>query len=396
LANPQGIPAGLCNLIMDNLRELANAKLRENRKAREQLLALIAKGEALAFVGAGLSMPLQYPSWARLLEILTSEASQIGPFAASVAAKDDALMHAEEIQRFFNTHEMLWQFKNTLGREFAPKQKNNCTSTQRRLASLPFRGFVTTNYEHCIEQALTENAVEDGEKPPNDVCVVVKSNMADRHMVSRFLRSIVDDEGPHTRKVAHLHGSYSDTDNIIISASDYARAYGKQFEDGKIAKDTSVITLHSRLTWALFACRRMVFFGCSMDDPYVKAVLDAVSSDLWEAGQQIHYVVLGLDEALMPKIESQMARFRFYGLEVVLFDNWDGSFRELDRLIEEAAEMCQASTRPNDKISADFQSPERGQIQSTPLSKRSPPSVDLNWLEGVNETVAQSLMKNED
>ncbi len=387
---------------MDDLRIIAEQKLQENRPFRVEMLSLIAGGEALGFIGAGPSAALKYPSWSNLVEMLAAEAGSFATFTVSDEIKSDTLLHAEAIQRFFEQHERLPQYKSILGREFAPKEGDGCTETHRRLAALPFRAFVTTNYEICIEQGLIANAVAQGQRPSIEPCVI-KAGVTDRHMVSRFLRSITQDLGPHRRKVAHLHGLYTDVDNIILSASDYTRAYGFRFENGRINRTPQTTTLHSQLSWALFACRRMVFFGCSMDDPYIRALLDAVSVDLWEFGEPIHFVVLPLGPETLKSIDSQIDAFRRYGLRVVLFDNWNGDYKGLDSLLIEAGkgnltgkstgEFVRSSAEPaeipNAKDSAQVHPP-------AVEPARSKPDVDPEWLEEVNEDISPSLRKNED
>ena len=387
---------------MQDLRKIAEQKLQENQQFRAEMLSLIASGEALGFIGAGPSAALDYPSWPKLIDILSVEARGIGTLTVDDNAKADALLHAEAIQHFFKDHGKLSQYKSILGREFAPKNGDGCTETHRRLVALPFRGFVTTNYEPCIERALIANAVAKGQMPSVEVCVI-KASDTDRHMVSRFLRSIADGQGPHSRKIAHLHGHYSDVDNIILSASDYTHAYGFEFKNGEIIKSPQKATLHCQLSWALFACRRMVFFGCSMDDPYVRALLDAVSTDLWEFGQPIHFVVLPLDSKKLESIDNEMDTFRRYGLQVVLFDNWNGDFQELDLLLLEAAKgsLTGKSTGEFIGASADEYSSTNKALPvdaRTELAQPAPrvAGVDLEWLETVNQTTASSLKKHED
>src|ERR1700722_9617342 len=110
---------------MQNLREIANEKLRNNLDLRKAMLSLIADGEAIAFVGAGLSAPLKYPTWPKLLELLSAEAKKIGSFDLSKAASGDALLCAEEIQQHFANHSASSQFKNILGREYGPRPHDN-------------------------------------------------------------------------------------------------------------------------------------------------------------------------------------------------------------------------------------------------------------------------------
>jgi hypothetical protein len=383
---------------MAELRKIADEKLEQNRPFRAEMLSLIASGEALSFVGAGPSVALNYPSWQSLIDMLSVEANKISPFVVDDSVKRDTLAHAEAIQKFFKDKGKLDQYKAILGREFGPKEGPGCTETQKLLTALPFRGFVTTNYEPGIERGLLANAVAKSQLPSIEACVI-KPRSSDRHMASRFLRSIVSNRGPHMRNVAYLHGRYSEVDSIILSASDYAAAYGFQFKDGEIIKAPQKTTMHSQLSWALFACRRVVFFGCSMDDPYVRALLDAVCIDLWEIDQPIHFVVLPLDRKRLDSIDNEMAAFRRYGLQVVLFDNWDGNFKELDLLLLEAAQGAVSGKTTGQFMGADEDKKIMAVVSATVDVQSAAPqtgAIDFDWLEKVNEKNASSLKKNED
>jgi hypothetical protein len=140
----------------------------------------------------------------------------------------------------------------------------------------------------------------------------------------------------------------------------------------------------------------MVFFGCSMDDPYIKALLDTVASDLWERGVTTHYVVLPLDEQLAKSIDAVCAQFQRFGLQPVLFDNLDGDFSHLDQLLDEAIERC-----PQAKPSVPMADP--NSKPPTVFSQHPPPEttgqkldVGPDWLEEVNRTTENSLKKDED
>lgn len=269
---------------MDDIRETANEKLRQNSARREAVLSLISSGEAIAFVGAGLSSPLGYPSWSALLGKLHAQAQQIATFDPPEHIKQHVLQYAEVIKEHFKKSEGgIDQYRSILGREFGPRQDGeNCTCTHRLLVRLPFRGFVTTNYDECIEDALRGYAVDMLGRSRPDPGVIIKANKADSHRVSLFLRSISDKAGKNQSYVAHLHGRHDDTQNVILTANDYLQAYDRAAQSDKGPLDNRFVPLHRQLAWSLFATRRMVFVGCSMDDPYIKALLDTVAYDLWE------------------------------------------------------------------------------------------------------------------
>jgi hypothetical protein len=389
---------------MEEVRKIFDKMLEQNKSCREAMLSLIGSREAIAFVGAGLSAhpSLKYPSWKELLEKLRVAANAIEPFNYSTDANESPLLMAEEVKSHFASRDKMDEFKNILSREYCPRPHLNCTSTHDRFVRLPFRAFVTTNYDACLEHALNELHVLRGEKTRYDIATNIKSNGDARQMVSRFLRSMSDALDMSRRYVAHLHGWYDDPDSIILTASQYYEAYGFETRDGRRTRQKPRLTLHRHLAWALLATRKLVFFGCSMDDPYIIEMLKIVATDLWEAGQPIHFVVLPLDQQCLASADSQVSEFRRYGLEVVFYDNWDGTFIKLDQLLELASSQFSPVGTTQSKSSFDAQAvktqPPTEFVIGEPMADRAlqTPAVSLDWLEEVNEQTSKDLKKNED
>lgn len=358
---------------MEELRQIIDEKLRQNRSCRAEMLSVIASGESIAFVGAGLSTPLKYPSWEGLLADLHGHAEKLGSFSVTPDVKADALKWADAIKTHFVAHDERLYYE-LLGRGFAPKGSANCTDTHKLLVGLPFRGFATSNYETCIESAI--RAVKGGTCP--DHGVIVKMDGGDRHRVSAFLRSLTD--GAEWRYVAHVHGRYDDTRNMVLTEKDYQLAYGMGGVDGTTVSPYQE-TLHRKLTWALFATRQMVFVGCSMNDPYIRALLDAVQRDMWEKSERKHYVILGLGAKDLGSAETVANTCSRYGLQVVYYDNLDGKHLGLDQLLGEAGALGRASSPT--AVSSPAPSP----TPATPTAI----SGSAGWLEDVNQRNAPKL-----
>jgi hypothetical protein len=384
---------------VQSARELLDEVLRQNLERKQAMFSLISSGEAIAFVGAGLSSGqyLNYPAWLQLLEKLAAAADEIAHFKRERIMLENALSSAEAIKEHFKANNALAKFKNILCREFSPRNDGNISPTHQRLVKLSFMAFVTTNYDGCLEDALNEYSFsENGRMPPNP-CVIIKSNEEDRHMVSRFQRSLIAASEDRHRYIAHLHGWHDDAENIVLTESDYAKAYGFVIEKGRLMKEKPSSTLHRLFCWSLLASRRLVFFGCSMKDPYIKALLDAVAADLWEWNQAIHFVVLPIDEESIPSIDNQIAGFRRYGLEPVFFDNRDRQYTGLDELLEEALQVSKvenASTKFRSELTKTSSGPDMTSSSRKQLEERQ--QISSGWLEEINEITAPSLKKNED
>jgi SIR2-like domain len=389
---------------VENVRSAANSILGANQKHRDAMFSLIASQEAIAFVGAGFSAEL-HPPWKTLLQKLRAEADKVGKFAPSTGlTEDNPLLFADEIQRHFKRNDGdLNRYYQILGQQFTLTERG-CTSNHENLVCLPFKGFITTNYDQSLETAL----IRRGNKRP-DCAVVVKKNNKDAHKVSEFLFSL--DDRKQSQRVAHLHGLENETEEIILSASDYQQAYG--FREATNGDATVPIqndwTLHRKIVWALLATRRVIFFGFSFTDPYVNQILRDVTADLWSKGEGRHFALAPLDRTIIDAAETKQREFLEYGVQIVFYDNLGTKHVELAKLIGEAVE------RFGDLAFPKFRKLSRERLDVTPLILsdkkdirsrcidllqcfrgrivRRKAQADLNWLEEVNSETEGDLQK---
>lgn len=384
---------------MENVRITANSILDENQICRAAMLELIASNEAIAFVGAGLSADV-YPPWRILLQKLRIEANNLATFRpADGLTEDDPLQFAEEIQRHFEARDgNLTRYYRILGQQFAHID-SACNSTYEKLVRLPFKGYVTTNYDLSLEAALHKA----GNHRP-DCAVVVKRNNKDAHKVGEFLWSL--DDRKQDRRVAHLHGVENETQEIILSSSDYRGAYGfQQSHDGDLGVATQTSwTLHRKLVWTLLAGRRVIFFGFGFTDPYVNQILKDVADDLWGQGKAKHFAVVPLARDIINAAETKQRQFLEYGVQVVFYDNLDGSHLELIKIIDKAVERF--VVRGSGQLSGAKvagKPPKYSKRESFPKSlwsalqrfgkpsRRRKLQTDLKWLEEINSETEKDL-----
>jgi hypothetical protein len=199
---------------------------------------------------------------------------------------------------------------------------------------LPFKGFVTPNYDDALEEAFLDCGIRRAN------CGIVVKRDEDHHTISQFLLSLDDTTQP--KRIAHLHGSWRETRHMILSRSDYERAYGgvRSGDETTAGARPDRWPLHRRLVWALLATRRLIFVGTSLDDPYLKALLRAVAEDLWNWGQSIHYAIVPLDGDSIRRQQNDEAEFIRHGVRAVYYDNLNGSYQALDQLINKSLEIC--------------------------------------------------------
>src|SRR5688572_25617101 len=113
----------------------------------DKLRELIASKRAIAFIGAGVSVRTAYPGWSELLKRLNAMSGK-----SKVPWTKDALWDAEEVRKSFATEE---QFRRAVGKIFAPAGKVEDDAVLK-IVKMPFRHFITTNYDDVIERAYKQ------------------------------------------------------------------------------------------------------------------------------------------------------------------------------------------------------------------------------------------------
>ncbi len=315
-------------------------ELKQNEVRKSELADTIASGETVLFVGAGTSASLGYLTWDPLIRNLEQLAVECGDgFALDTDMReDDVLRYAETIKRHIarttgnldRYHQRLY----TLYRTRTPP----CGDFHRVLVRLPVRGILTTNYDTVLEAALAQTNVDEH---GHNNSLVVGGDPAVR--VSEFLMSLNKIERI-PRRVAHLHGRYDQPAGIVLSLEDYVKAYGVRLPrtDGEVSREVQW-RLHRKVLWAILATRRAVFVGFSMNDPYLRELLETVSEDLWRWDEPVHFAIMDIrpEDAAEKKRGAEILRQR-YGIEVVFYENQDGGHQGLNRLVEELAQRSAA------------------------------------------------------
>lgn len=303
-------------------------ELEKNIARKSELIELIKSQNALVIVGAGSSALVGYDTWPKLLGKLEKLACECGnEFVIDNQERENQpLIYAQNIKDHISKDQRLDEYYNLLYEEFKPRNPAY-NSFHKTLVKLPFKGILTANYDIVLEAALSS------EEPDSsyDNSLFIKEDAARR--VSEFLISL-DFKDKCSRRIAHLHGVYNRPKSIVLCADDYANVYNAS----SILKQWS---LHRKLLWAVLATRRVVFIGFSMKDPYFDEMLELVSSDLWRWNESIHYAIMDISgkTADDSKERAQFLRKK-YGIEVVFYENLDGSHRGMEQIVNEASVNC--------------------------------------------------------
>lgn len=322
----------------------------ENRRAIEAARALIHSRPCILFAGAGTSKPAGYPLWWELLTELQAVLNDQGVDIPAIAPTD-LLAAADQLYACFaDNHLVDTHYYSFLCNHFGPMEGQSL-ELQQILLTLPFCGIVTTNWDVCFEDAIHKARPRRPEFSP--MFSIHEDHPND---VRRFFDSLW--RGPEANAVAHLHGVYSDARKIILTATQYALAYGGTHEEltliqppkrpgvwavvrkavgALIAKThsgshnesrlfeptrrSSAWTLLRRTVWALMATQRLIFVGFGMNDPFLYALFSYVSGDLWDTTGQIHYFVTGVskDTNKDPNIDRRRLRTNL-GIQSIFYE----------------------------------------------------------------------------
>lgn len=272
---------------------------RANIAAKENLAKVLAAERPLALVGAGLSVPAGFPTWGSLLD----EMEQLLPplderYVEALRGSGDLLWRAEEYRRLIDERAYQQLLRNRFGTAVTLKPADPTVT----LVKLPFRHFITTNYDDVILRAHDAAKLQ----PPRML------NWSREDDVRAFIFSLRD--GNAGRLLLHLHGHHSDPRTIVLTENDYTDRYVRAYDT-------------ARKLFAIFTTERVVFVGFSLNDPDLMALLREVNATM-RSDEARHFAIMGLEQPVSEVFERNRLRKR-YGVEPVFYDNSDRTHQGL-------------------------------------------------------------------
>ena len=272
---------------------------------RSDLIELINGGEAWAFVGSGVSVDSNYPSWAGVIEGLLPLMDAETRKAVESDDRFRTAFKGNDYPRALSRLERLVGKRDWLEAGVTAQLKDNRPSGPlvREIANWPFRGYITTNYDELIERALEKEVGERGWLP-------VGNTEEENRKVSGDTRQIV----------WHIHGGIDLTgkSNLVLTEDDYDRLYLNS----------------SHLTEALKGLirhRRVIFIGFGFEDKEVMRLIKSVGR--WCNPAQPAFAFLsGLSGSRsIAKREELLDR---YNVDVIPYAVVDGSHHRLLDLLQ--------------------------------------------------------------
>ncbi len=269
-------------------RELFSILDEADRLAFANLCAHIGEGNAIAFIGAGLSARLGFCDWKQLVDMLQKKVVvNRRPDSPPVVVADttDLIWRAELVRNLLEAS----QYQSVLKRYFGRRTGRDVAVDA--VSRIPFRHVFTTNYDESLERALARSRKGEPE--------II--NWSDRTHVNNFMGCFAKDARAK-RYLVYLHGKHDDPSSIVLTESDYRDRYARSDET-------------TRRLFAVFAMRTVVFLGFSLTDLDLLTILREVRATHDAPG---HYAILPLPE----KENAHDARSRFqvkYGVTPIFY-----------------------------------------------------------------------------
>jgi SIR2-like domain len=214
-----------------------------NRTAYIELVELLGSRSALAFVGAGVTLPLGYPSWPQLIAELANAIRATG------REEIQSLGQVVSVEEILTGDFLKWPLtqaqilKENLGEAYFPLMsrlfgpKPNLFKPISDLVNLPFRHFLTSNYDTGLEFHWRPST------KPLSICL-------DHAAAGLFTTEALRNDCP--QHIVHVHGRYDEPRQIILTEEDYGR-----YERSPILETF----------WRVLpVVGRFVFFGFSFED----------------------------------------------------------------------------------------------------------------------------------
>ena len=302
---------------LDGLPPVQAAELaRVNKPGLTALRDYLASGQAVAFLGAGVSAPL-YPLWTGLIgELVDAAAGRLDDRQAE-SLRALASQSPEEVVEIVRTALGTGAYREVLRRVLRvrtdPESGRSWTPVQELVCRCAFQAVVTTNYDPGIVNArmrVRPNASATGFTTWEDELGLDQWRTGDVF-------------GADELPVLFAHGQHSRPDSIVLATTEYRRAYA-----GKLPQVLARL-LDGHLVW----------LGFSFADQRIAAVLrevaDRTGTRIDPGGAPRHVAVMAWDpdaEGNDPGTLVRRAEIA-YGAQLILYPAPENDHSALGRLL---------------------------------------------------------------
>lgn len=284
----------------------------KDEEAFDEVSEVLRSTRALALVGAGVARGLDYPDWQTLLDNMHRRVDRLakrGQQASKYLKRfDDPLWRAEEYRRL-------------LGKEYFPfltktfEQDRGTNAVTKAIVKLPFRHILTTNYDASLERAWNAEHTTPAQ------CVRWDKEDDLLEFLFRF-------HEPRYRRIVYVHGRWDAPESIVLTDTDYTSRYVRT--EGA-----------SKRLFALFATQRFVFFGFSLADPDLAAIMREVNVAVGTKDKARHFAFIGLGKRDDREVHRSRMMLKF-GIKPIFYDASRGH-QPLDTLLHALLESCRVT-----------------------------------------------------
>jgi len=273
-----------------------------------ELVRQIAKGNAVVFVGAGLSVPAGLPSWPRLLRSMLEwglEHDVALPDRAGIETlieRGELLLVADLLRQRLGRAD----FRRCLKAIFDDPQPRP-TAAHEILVRIPFSAALTSNYDRLLETAYTTR-------------------------LGTLPKVITHRDGPELGAVLRedfyvlkLHGTLDRIDTIVLGQSDF-----REITHAQLALQQHLRTL--------FSMKTVLFLGFGLKDPDLRFVLDYLNV-IYRESPGTHYALMISDSVSDLWKE---AYDRYYGIKFISYRPSAADHPEVHDFLERLAAQVEA------------------------------------------------------
>ena len=334
--------------------EQAAELARVNEPGLTALRGYLASGQAVAFLGAGVSAPL-YPLWDGLIaELVDAAAPRLSAEEARTCralARESPAEMVEIVRQQLGLASYREVLRDVLRARVEPESGRSWTAVQELVCRCAFKAVVTTNYDPGIVNArmrVRPTASATGFTTWEDELGLDGWRTGD---------VFGEDELP----VLFAHGQHNKPDSIVLATTEYRRAYA-----GKLPQVLAELVTAGHLVW----------LGFSFADQRIAAVLREVAertgTRIDPGGAPRHVAVMAWDpgaEGNDPGVLIRRAEIGF-GARLVLYPAPGSNHSALGRLL------------------ADLTDNQFGPAVDLPVRAPSPPDVPTAGAGGGRQGVA--------
>lgn len=252
----------------------------------EKIKEAIKNDSLVLFVGAGMSMPLKFPSWTDLILNILKDIDEDGPFNFSYYLKQANYIDVFKVLDELERNGYVPKVKKALHKQITPiKFEEPQLNKHKKLWEFCDK-IITTNYDKVLEKVMPEG-------------IEAYSNG------NEFQQSKSIQGSPFLYKI---HGDITNPNTCILFESDYKKLYN----------DTSDLqTLKSFLL-----NKTILFIGFSLDDPFVTRQMEHITT-LYKGYNPEHYI-----------LQTKSKDFSDFNVKSISIENWEDAFDSfLDKLI---------------------------------------------------------------